>query len=54
MFMLYKQKLNPMCEALWQQPRRGKINYNDEYWYENKRMGHNPLDMYYEAFMWRG
>ena len=45
-FELYRSKLHPACDALWQHPRRGPVNYTDPVWFENKKIGHNPLETF--------
>ena len=46
MFELYRSKLHPECDFLWQRPRRGHVFYSDDYWYEKTRVGHNPLETF--------
>ena len=46
MFLLYKSKLNPTSDRLWQRPRQGNINYIDETWYEQRHVGHDPLERF--------
>ena len=46
MFVLYKSKLNPKSDCLWQKPRVCELNYTDEIWYENRTVGHDPLERF--------
>ena len=45
-FRLYKSKLNPDSNHLWQKSRRGLLHYTDEIWYEKNRVGHDPLERF--------
>ena len=46
MYLLYKSKLHPGSNRLWQRPRQGTINYIDENWYEQRHVGHDPLERF--------
>ena len=46
MFALYTSKLNKSSKFLWQKPRQGYIHYNDEEWYEGRRLGHDPIERF--------
>ena len=39
---MYLQKLNPRCEALFQDPKRA-VTQEDQVWYDNKPLGVNKL-----------
>ena len=43
-------KLHPNVNCLWQKPRRGRINYADEVWFEPRTVGHNPLERFMKHF----
>lgn len=44
MYKLYTSKLNPEVQFLWQCPKKGKLHYIDDRWYNKVRVGHDPID----------
>lgn len=43
-FDLYTKKLHPNFNHLWQRPKRGIIHYTDDLWFDNVRVGHDPIE----------
>ena len=46
LFKLYLDKLNPECDALWQKPRQGFVNYSDPTWYEARLVGRDMCERF--------
>ena len=46
MYQLYKSKLNPKINNLWQRPKKGNVNFTDECWFDAVKLGHNPLETF--------
>ena len=36
---------------MWQKPRQGYIHFNDEYWYEKRNVGHDPLERFMKTLI---
>ena len=43
---LYTSKLNPKINSLWQNPRSGKIFYDDKEWYEAHVVGKDAMERF--------
>ena len=46
MFKLYRSKLHPGNNLLWQRPRQGNINYIDTEWFETRAVGKDMLERF--------
>ena len=46
MYVLYTSKLNKNNNRLWQKARQGYVNYIDETWFENRTVGHDPIERF--------
>ena len=45
-FKLYRMKLNPKLDKLWQKPRQANLTHSTACWYEARFVGHDPLDRF--------
>lgn len=44
LFKLYVSKLHQDLDYFWQRPKKGRIHYTDQIWYDRARAGHEPLE----------
>ena len=44
-YLKYKEHLSPLMNDFWQTPKTRNWN-NSDVWYQNKKLGHNPLSTF--------
>ena len=51
MHKLYRSKLNPTVNRLWQRPKTIRLNYGDNIWYNARAVDHDTIEKYMKTLI---